>query len=581
MKCILYLRSALVAASSLHRGLTALLLLAICSGLATARSTMIIAPHPDDEALMAAGIIYSAVHRGEDVNVVVVTNGDYRGIGQAPVREAETVAAMNDVGVAEDHIIFLGYGDATLWNLWKSRSPTAILRSAAGQTHTYASRGLGGTDYHSYLHNKPGNYNRITVLNDFKSVIVKFHPDDIYTTSFYDDHPDHRATNAFLVSALISLPRTGFPLRARVHETFVHSPGSCSVDPHCSSMGWPRPVNSPELPFAQPPTMACTPFRWDQIERIPVPREMQDPEQTRNLKYLAIAEYHSQAPPPGHSNWLEAFVKKDEFFWRRDFSTNLALNAKISVSSENRAARQLGVNVADGIVAGDPLDPTAEWATIHGLEGSWIKLSWPSPVKISGIALYDRPNLLDNVLAGVLLFSDGSEITVGPLPQNGVGLPITFPAKTVKWMKYRIERAVGQSTGLAELEVYGIPARSSLEPAPLIIRGPQAIPPTIDSAGISNLKVDAFSPDGTQVDYKWSVDAGAVVGSGSSAVFRGPKVSREIVATITVAVQDQHGSVTSNTTFVTVRAPDSVLHKVKVWLLERARRVGLMLRKLL
>ncbi|MGA9544730.1 MAG: PIG-L family deacetylase, partial [Candidatus Sulfotelmatobacter sp.] len=37
---------------------------------------LVFAPHPDDEALMASGVIYSALQNGDTVNVVVMTNGD-------------------------------------------------------------------------------------------------------------------------------------------------------------------------------------------------------------------------------------------------------------------------------------------------------------------------------------------------------------------------------------------------------------------------------------------------------------------------------------------------------------------------
>ena len=36
-----------------------------------AKTLMIFAPHPDDEALMASGIMYSALSRGDTVKVVV------------------------------------------------------------------------------------------------------------------------------------------------------------------------------------------------------------------------------------------------------------------------------------------------------------------------------------------------------------------------------------------------------------------------------------------------------------------------------------------------------------------------------
>ena len=40
---------------------------------------LIIAPHPDDEALMGAGIIYRYVKENEKIRVIVITNDDAEG----------------------------------------------------------------------------------------------------------------------------------------------------------------------------------------------------------------------------------------------------------------------------------------------------------------------------------------------------------------------------------------------------------------------------------------------------------------------------------------------------------------------
>ena len=44
-----------------------------------AKTILVFAPHPDDEALMGAGIIKTALTNGDTVKVVVVCNGDVNG----------------------------------------------------------------------------------------------------------------------------------------------------------------------------------------------------------------------------------------------------------------------------------------------------------------------------------------------------------------------------------------------------------------------------------------------------------------------------------------------------------------------
>jgi len=69
--------------------------------------------------------------------------------------------------------------------------------------------------------------------------------------------------------------------------------------------------------------------------------------------------------------------------------------------------------------------------------------------------LFDRPNTVDNVMAGTLLFSDGSSVAVGTLPNDGTAISVLFPARTVVWMRFRVDQAVGSNIGLAELQAYG------------------------------------------------------------------------------------------------------------------------------
>src|SRR5262252_5890272 len=98
-------------------GLPVLVLL-LTPPLSVGKTLLVIAPHPDDEALMASGIMYSALSRGDMVKVVVMTNGDAGGpvpsTSLGITREGETVTGMSTLGLGEQNVIFLGYGDATL-----------------------------------------------------------------------------------------------------------------------------------------------------------------------------------------------------------------------------------------------------------------------------------------------------------------------------------------------------------------------------------------------------------------------------------------------------------------------------------
>ena len=128
---------------------------------------------------------------------------------------------------------------------------------------------------------------------------------------------------------------------------------------------------------------------------------------------------------------------------------NIAPLATVTVSSTAAAAGELDGGVADGVLDGH------EWVAGEGLTGAWIKLSWHVPATITEIALYDRPGRFDNVLSGTLSFDDGSLIPVPALPRTGIPWRTAFPPKTVQWVMFRIDRAEGKNTGLAEFMVFG------------------------------------------------------------------------------------------------------------------------------
>ena len=209
-----------------------LLSLAMGSTAASAKTILVVGPHPDDESMVSGGRTRAAVLAGDTVYVVVATNGDIDGKTFGLMREAESVAAAGVLGVPEQNVIFLGYGDQDMYNMWSSTSDTTVFKSVAGQTVTYANRGLGLTDFHTWRTGSPGAYNRATAMDDFKALITTFHPDEIYTVSYWDNHGDHAATVYFINEALIALKKQGLDTRVRVFQSMVWPPdtGNCYGD---------------------------------------------------------------------------------------------------------------------------------------------------------------------------------------------------------------------------------------------------------------------------------------------------------------------------------------------------------------
>jgi len=135
--------------------------------------------------------------------------------------------------------------------------------------------------------------------------------------------------------------------------------------------------------------------------------------------------------------------------------TNVAGTATDTASSENPADGQTAAKTVDGVVDGYPGDYTKEWATRGGISGSWLQLSWPTPVTVNSAVLYDRPNTDDQVTAGTLSFSDGSTVAVPALDNAGAARTVTFAARATTGVLFTAT-SVSNSTinvGLAELQV--------------------------------------------------------------------------------------------------------------------------------
>jgi hypothetical protein len=133
---------------------------------------------------------------------------------------------------------------------------------------------------------------------------------------------------------------------------------------------------------------------------------------------------------------------------------NVARNATATASSENTTTTQTATKAIDGAVNGYPNDHTREWATVRQLVGAWIRLTWSSPQAISQIVLYDRINTSDRITGGTLVFSDGTSLPVGPLPNDGSAYILGFPSKTVTWVRLDVTGATGVNIGLAEFGAY-------------------------------------------------------------------------------------------------------------------------------
>lgn len=134
---------------------------------------------------------------------------------------------------------------------------------------------------------------------------------------------------------------------------------------------------------------------------------------------------------------------------------NIAPLATVSVSSTHQDYATHGLT--DGIVGGFPGDIKQEWCSNGEHETATVRLTWSTEQTINRIWLFDRPNDLDQVRSGWLVFSDGSTLQTGELPDNASqGLELRFPAKRVKWIVFIADevKPTTQNIGLSEIGVF-------------------------------------------------------------------------------------------------------------------------------
>lgn len=175
------------------------------------RRILVISPHPDDEALAAGGMMAQAEASGCQVRVVYLTSGDgfQRGLefykrkirltpedylcyGQERMNEARN--AMQQLGLSSDDLIFLGYPDGGLKEIWDSCwDPGQPYRS----TRTEVSQ-VPYDD--AYVPGAP--YTAPALIGCLVRVLDEYQPTDVFIPDPGDGHSDHRAAGEISLAAV-------------------------------------------------------------------------------------------------------------------------------------------------------------------------------------------------------------------------------------------------------------------------------------------------------------------------------------------------------------------------------------------
>lgn len=274
-------------------------LLKVLPAFSSSDRVLILAPHPDDEAIACAGVIQEALRRKAGLKVVYLTNGDHNQLAflvykKRPVfrtgefiqmgemRRREALNAMRLMGVADKDLIFLGYPDFGTFSIfckyWKSKKPfksilTRISAVPYKENFSYGSAYFGEN-----------------ILADLKKILLDYRPTKIFVSHPGDVNVDHKAYYLFLSVALAELERD------------IRRPQIFPYLVHC--VGWPLPRHyHPELPLLPPVQFSGLALDW----RVYV---LNNPDLAK--KHSVILQYKSQTRSSAF--YLLSFARSNELF---------------------------------------------------------------------------------------------------------------------------------------------------------------------------------------------------------------------------------------------------------------------------
>lgn len=273
-------------------------------------SVMIIVPHQDDEILMSAGLIRECVKDNIPCTVVMATNGDYecKDFSKGYARLRESIEGLGVLGLSEDNYKIMGYADtgmpeteSFLTHLYQEKQLEKIYPSSCGE-NTY-----GLPEKKEYCFEKGGihrPYNRKSFLTDLKDILLEKRPEKIFTTSEFDTHGDHSGLYRFVCEALDQLKGEA-NYAPELYCGLIHSCAGDEIWPERTGNSFTCPKGLEEQ----------TSYIWQDRYVLELPKEMCLEEEEKNLKLEALKK-HDTALEPDAYEFLMAFIKNEEIFWK-------------------------------------------------------------------------------------------------------------------------------------------------------------------------------------------------------------------------------------------------------------------------
>lgn len=398
-------------------------------------SVMFIVPHEDDEINMAGATIYGAIQEGLEVYVVFLTNGDYE--YTFDVRCNETYQMAKEIGLPQENIIFLGFGDFIGHEIIQNK--LAIITSHANHEKTY------GFDFASLVMNEAQPYSWSGIIQSLIDVILNFKPDTIIATD-YDTHVDHRLC-AFAVESAMEWIIKHTEFRPQLLKGFAYATGYETIDDYYSNYLLSTVINKKALPTDEFSTGNPT-LSWIHRLRISVPQACREKKLIQNPIFKAMASHVSQQ---GYKRGSR-LINGDQVFWKRR-TDNIALHANITVSSGN-------ANYLNDFLRFNTVDVKSNVYDVNNY--MWmpsvddterkVHISFTKTTQIQVIQLFGSVHKSHELCSIRIETSADKHVQLDEIIHMGQGISYIFDKPLfLEWIDIYIDK---QCLGLSEIELY-------------------------------------------------------------------------------------------------------------------------------
>ena len=408
---------------------------------------LVLAPHPDDEVLGAAGIIQQAVSQKLPIKVVFLTYGDsnqwsfllYRkhpvvmpGAVETMglVRHDEAINASRILGMGPQNLIFLGYPDFGTLNMWyyhwDQRPP---YRSLMTRVISVPYKG-------AYRYGAP--YKGEEIVSDLRAILRDFKPTKIFVSHPADHNGDHLA---FYLYLRVALWDEGMD-EVRLFPYLIHY------------LTWPKPKGFHPETDIMPPDALANDEVWQQSYLTPAQFE---------IKRKALEAHKTQffSSP----KYLMSFIKHNELFGDIP-PLKLHLNENIAlVSGQNKlvTTAELPDELSD-----------RERSAFVGVDWKSLRLDRDNLIVTIGLS---KP-LAQDVEASIYFFGYNKNIPFGKMPKINVRLGVLSYSvydqnKRLEQEVLQVKRSTNEVTITVPLKSLGYPqkiltsAKTSLGNLPL------------------------------------------------------------------------------------------------------------------